>query len=459
MMMTNRKLLLSAAAVVALTGAYGHLTPKAWALDDDRMAGSARTSTLSVKPGEVSSDPLAGPVSSSSEEGFVESTLIEIPESVSSIDQLAEIAPASGSPAPSPAPAPEPTVLGGSDQDPIVPPTPVSVEPMPAPSPEPSVAVIEPAPAPIEPAPIEPAPAPEQAAAPAPTPEPVVVTNMPTPDAVLAAPAATNAPVNAVMDGPLMPEAVTGNVASDKIVAEKPDGPDTYYDSRINVPTGPMADKIGPRKVDPNQEPATKLVVAKKTHNAGEQEALLASANRALELDRYDAALDLFDRLYAKNKRDPRILMGRAIAQQKTGKTDVAIMTYEELLKIQPNNTEAIVNMMGLIQSTYPEVALRRLSDLQLKYPNNDVIVAQLGMAFANSGSTNEAIRALTTAASINPHNAQHLYNIAVVSDRAGNKTQAIKYYEDALQTDAVYGESKSVPREQIYDRLSRLRQ
>ena len=452
-MMTNRTLLLSAAAVVALTGAYGHLTPKAWALDDDRMAGPTRASTLSVKPGEVSSDPLAGPSVSSSDDGFVESTLIEIPESVSSIDQLADITPASGSPAPSP----EPTVLGGSDQDPIVPPSPAA---SPAPAPEPSVAVIEPAPQPApEPVP-EPAPTPEPQAvapAPAPAPEPVVITNMPTPDAVLAAPAATNAPV---IDGPLMPEAVTGNVATDQIVAgEKPDGPDTYYDSRINVPTGPMADKIGPRKVDPNQEPATKLVVAKKTHNAGEQEALLASANRALDLDRYDAALDLFDRLYAKNKRDPRILMGRAIAQQKTGKNDVAIMTYEELLKIQPNNTEAIVNMMGLIQATYPEVALRRLSDLQMKYPNNDVIVAQLGMAFANSGSTNEAIRALTTAASINPHNAQHLYNIAVVSDRAGNKTQAIKYYEDALQTDAVYGESKSVPREQIYDRLSRLRQ
>jgi Flp pilus assembly protein TadD len=113
---------------------------------------------------------------------------------------------------------------------------------------------------------------------------------------------------------------------------------------------------------------------------------------------------------------------------------------------------------MGLICKQYPEVALRRLSDLRDKYPANDLVIAQLGMVHATMGNMNEAIRMLTTAATIAPNNALHLYNLAVLSDRNGLTDKAIKYYQDALKTDAVHGGGKSVPRAQIYDRLSQLR-
>jgi Flp pilus assembly protein TadD len=275
----------------------------------------------------------------------------------------------------------------------------------------------------------------------------------PTPDEVLAAPAAvTQTPV---------PPAVTGSAASTTIPApSEPVGPDVYYDSRAATlpPSGPLANSVGPRKVDPISEPASKLVISNRTHSAHDQEALIVAANRALDLGRNESALEMFDQLYAKNKRDARILMGRAVAQHRLGLDDLAILSYEEVLNLAPDNTEAIVNMMGLICKQYPEVALRRLSDLRDKYPANDLVIAQLGMVHATMGNMNEAIRMLTTAATIAPNNALHLYNLAVLSDRNGLTDKAIKYYQDALKTDAVHGGGKSVPRAQIYDRLSQLR-
>ncbi len=286
-----------------------------------------------------------------------------------------------------------------------------------------------------------------------------------------------------VAEAPEMPK-VTPVVAEKKVVETKPADPendifendfkeasgatpakkpaqglssdnDSFYDSEIRVPGSQIA---GPRKLDPRIEPATKFVVATQDYKANDQEALVVAANRALKLRRYDAARDMFDSLYAKNKRDKRILMGLAVAQQNTGRIESAIKTYEELLDIDPDNADAMVNMLGLIREQYPSVALRRLMDLQSKYPSNAGIAAQIGVTQADLGQHNEAVRYLSRAASLDPQNAQHLFNLAIVTDRQGHGAEAISYYEQALEVDTVYGGGQTLPRETIYDRLAKLR-
>jgi tetratricopeptide (TPR) repeat protein len=201
------------------------------------------------------------------------------------------------------------------------------------------------------------------------------------------------------------------------------------------------------------------MVIVRKNHDAGDAESQIVAANRALELGRYESALEIFQQLAKKNDRDPRILMGLAVAQQKTGLNEQAILTYETLLDIMPDNVDAIINLTGLIQEQYPEVAMRRLTDLSEKYPSNGGIAAQMGMLYAQAGNHAQALSMLGKAASLQPQNAGHLYNMAIVADRMSNKQQAINYYERALEVDAVYGNGRSVPREAIYDRLSKLRQ
>ena len=176
------------------------------------------------------------------------------------------------------------------------------------------------------------------------------------------------------------------------------------------------------------------------------------------KLGRYASALDMFEQLYSRNSRDPRVLMGLAVSQQKSGLNESAIKTYEELLKRSPENQEALVNMLGIMKNQYPEVALRRLLDLRSTYPNNPGIAAQIGLIQADLGHHGDAIKYLGIAASYEPDNAVHFFNMAVIADRKGMKNKAIDWYEQSLQVDSIYGASRSVPREKIYDRLSVLR-
>lgn len=263
--------------------------------------------------------------------------------------------------------------------------------------------------------------------------------------------AAPQSAASAVTAPPAAPPVLSGNQV-------KPSGSDAYYDSGINLPSGPMT-KEAIREVDPALEPGQKMIIAKKDYGKGTQESQVEAASRALKLQRYDAALEMYEQLYAKNKRDQRILMGLAVAQQYSGRPESAVQTYEALLDLDPNNADAMVNMLGLLRNQYPEVALRRLLDLHDKFPNNSGIVAQIGVTQASLGHIDDAIRYLQIASSLEPRNAQHLFNIAVMADRKGAVPDAIKYYELALEADAVYGNSRTLQREQIYDRLAKLRQ
>lgn len=249
------------------------------------------------------------------------------------------------------------------------------------------------------------------------------------------------------------------NVMGDSGVVQKHSG--TYYDSNAIVPDRDLeaVGATGPRKVDPALEPGQKFVVVNRTGSAGSFESQYIAATRALKLERYSAAMEMFEKLYKKNHKDPRVLMGLAVAQQGAGFRESAVKTYEDLLKVQPNNADAIINLMGIMRSQYPSVTLKKLAELRGKYPNNPGIPAQMGLINADLENYDDAIRDMEIAASMDPGNPSHVYNMAIITDRGGNASRAIKLYEQALQMDAARGATVGgLPREEIYDRLVVLR-
>lgn len=309
-------------------------------------------------------------------------------------------------------------------------------------------------------------------------PQPIGVA--PTEEAAPAVPPASSAPAVAdaaapgapVANAPAQPSAplaplpqgsqgnvVGTNVMGDNGAREKHSG--TYYDSNALVPDRDLAaaGAVGPRKVDPAYEPGQKFVVVEKGASASSYEGQVVAATRALKLGRYAAAMEMFEKLYKKNSKDQRVLMGLAVAQQGAGFKESAARTYEDLLKVQPNNADAIVNLMGLMKEQYPSVTLKKLGELQGKYPSNPGIPAQMALINAQEKNYDDAVRYFEMAASMDPTNPSHIYNMAIVTDQKGDVSKAIKLYEQALQMDATYGETaNSLPREQIYDRLVVLR-
>lgn len=234
-------------------------------------------------------------------------------------------------------------------------------------------------------------------------------------------------------------------------------GSDAFFDAEALVPQGEMS-KQGPKRVDPVLQPGSKLITVRKNAGPDSVSSQLVSAERALSLGLYDSALDMFNTLYSSNKRDPRVLMGRAVALQNLGMFDDAMRTYEDLSALDPRNVDVKVNMLGLLGSKFPAIALRRLSDLREDHPTHVGILAQLAVTEANAGDFESALKHLGIAASMEPKNASHLFNMAVIADRVGQSSTAISYYEQALEVDSIYGGGRSIPRDAVYERLANIR-
>ncbi len=265
---------------------------------------------------------------------------------------------------------------------------------------------------------------------------------------------------SAPLDAPQDPNNViltTPAIPSAQPVSEEVEE-DLFFDAEQLVPQSELSRKGAPSKVDPVLNPGTRLVVTRTTANPGSREAQLVAAERATKLGRFESALQIYDGLYARNKRDPNILLGRAVTLQRLNRIEEAINAYEEILDIRPNNLEAQINLHGLMGQRYPAVARRNLVELFDNNPGSVPAIAQLAMVEAKLGNYTDAIKYLGIAASIEPENANHLFNMAVVADRAGDKKKAVDFYEQALEIDTLYGAGRSIPRESVFQRLAELR-
>ena len=247
-------------------------------------------------------------------------------------------------------------------------------------------------------------------------------------------------------------------VANPPLFQDLPRAQNVFFDSQSIVPESQQANR-GPRFVDPTVEPGTRLVLVEKDHQAGSYKSSLVSAQRAISLGRHESALEILNNLYSRDNTDQAVLMAMAVAYQRSDQNDLAVQTYQDLLDIDPDNVDARVNMLGILAQKYPSVAFRQLSELKMDNPNNIGIVSQLAVVTANLGEFEDAIRYLGVAASMDPRNASHLFNMAVIADRAGERGQALSYYEQALELDTLYGKGESIPRAQVFERLADLRQ
>ena len=274
----------------------------------------------------------------------------------------------------------------------------------------------------------------------------------------VSAPAPFSLPVSERVE-PSASDAPVVSPTSQVQISDPQEQVDVYFDSiqRVTQQSASLQSS-GPVEVDPLVEPASKYLIVTDMKPSNSIEAEVQQAKRALKLGRYDAAYSYYERLYNKSPRDEAILMGRAVSLQKLGRTNAAVSAYEELLAKHPRNPDALVNMLGLVKSQYPAVALQKLLSIRQDFPENAGVLAQIGTTYASMSNYGDAKRYMNMAIGVEPNNALHSYNLAVVYDREGQHKKAIEYYDQALRVDAVHGGGRSVNRDAIYDRLSKLR-
>ena len=196
-------------------------------------------------------------------------------------------------------------------------------------------------------------------------------------------------------------------------------------------------------------------LIVRKDHAGGDVDSRLTSARLALTQGRYQASLQLFNELYEEWPKDKRIVMGRAVTQQRLNMYGDALASYEEVLNIDPKNIEALTNMLGLLKVQDPELAVEKLQELREAYPFNADITAQLGLAHASVGRYDEAMKYLDMAEALKPGNAYIVYNRAVLFDKMGKSTEAADLYRQIIRMSAEGSLDQPLPIETIKNRLA----
>lgn len=221
------------------------------------------------------------------------------------------------------------------------------------------------------------------------------------------------------------------------------------------MPTQSLEDIEADAMIRP--KPKNFYVVERESRPVARDSTLMA-AKRALRYGNNVRALSLFDDVYENSPNDPAAQLGRAVSLQRLNRDSEALAAYEQVLREDPENLEALTNMIGILSAQNPEYAMDKLSRLRQKYPSHTGVTVQLALAKADTGSLGEAISLLESAYAADQGNAPIPYNLAVIYDRGGDRVKAASYYRQALARERMQTGEQTVPVAAIEQRLSMFR-
>ncbi|MGM0422144.1 MAG: tetratricopeptide repeat protein [Pseudomonadota bacterium] len=221
------------------------------------------------------------------------------------------------------------------------------------------------------------------------------------------------------------------------------------------MPTQSLEDIEADAMIRPKPE---NFYVVERESGPAERNSTLRAAKRALRYGNNVRALSLFDDIYENSPNDPAAQLGRAVSLQRLNRDSEALAAYEQVLREDPENLEALTNMIGILSAQNPEYAMDKLSRLRQKYPSHTGVTVQLALAKADIGSLGEAISLLESAYAADQGNASIAYNLAVIYDRGGDRVKAASYYRQALARERMQTGEQTVPVAAIEQRLSMFR-
>jgi len=159
----------------------------------------------------------------------------------------------------------------------------------------------------------------------------------------------------------------------------------------------------------------------------------VAAGYDALVRGSYDTALGFYDSALKEEPNSVLALLGRGTALQKMGKGPEAQAPYDQVLKLDPQNREALTNLTTILAERSPQEALSRLIELEREYPGFSPIKGQIGLTYAKMGSMPQALDYLRRAVTLSPDTVMYHYNLALVLDHLGRPDQALASYERVL--------------------------
>ncbi len=180
----------------------------------------------------------------------------------------------------------------------------------------------------------------------------------------------------------------------------------------------------------------------------------LEMAYDALMSGQIEGAVALYKQVVEADPQNKQGLFGLATSYHRSGQLSDARATYIDLLKIYPDYWPAMNNFLVLAGEEAPENALKELRELEQINPEFSPIAAQIGMVYVQLGRMQDAVKYLSRAVILAPDNLGYRYNLAVILDHAGYKSQAVRLYQQLLAEEE---QGKDLPesRERIMERMA----
>jgi Flp pilus assembly protein TadD len=149
-----------------------------------------------------------------------------------------------------------------------------------------------------------------------------------------------------------------------------------------------------------------------------------------------NGAVDAFKRAREIDSTNYISVLDLALLYNRAGRDEEARKTYEEVIKLQPDNVEALNNLAYIKADNGVDLdqALAYAQRAQQKRPNDPNVVDTLALIYIHKNLTDDSLRMLRELVAKNPTNPIFHLHLALALYQKGDRPEAKKELETALR-------------------------
>jgi tetratricopeptide (TPR) repeat protein len=169
----------------------------------------------------------------------------------------------------------------------------------------------------------------------------------------------------------------------------------------------------------------------------------LEEGRKALEAEKYDAALELFTKAVSQSPADYAAHFHRALALSLLGKDSDASAEYQRTLDLKPGLYEAELNLgISLLRAHQPEAAVPHVRAAAEQKPDQFRPIYYVGEAELDAKHLPEAEQAFRKSVALDASSAAAQSGLGRALAKQGKLTEAVPYYLKAASLEPFYKEA-----------------
>lgn len=173
---------------------------------------------------------------------------------------------------------------------------------------------------------------------------------------------------------------------------------------------------------------------------------VLSEAYSALNTGNLEASQRLYNQLLKSDPRNIEALLGLAAIASQQGDRETMTKHYAKVLELDPRNSLAQAGLIGTVGSADPLSAETRVKQLISRDPSSPYLYFTLGNTYVDQLRWSDAQQAFFQAHHLQPENPDYAYNLAIALEHIGQPKSAIDFYRRAIVLATAKGHANFSP-------------